>query len=86
MYVSHYINSHPARDPEREAFLRGFFGSIGEHVTIKDNAWIGANAVVLQGVTIGENSVIAAGAVVNKDVPDNCLYGGVPARLIKEIV
>lgn len=54
-------------------------------VTIRDCAWIGANAVILPGVTIGENAVVAAGAVVTEDVPDNCLVGGVPAKVIKEI-
>ncbi|WP_421879112.1 DapH/DapD/GlmU-related protein [Marinoscillum sp.] len=55
-------------------------------VLIKRNAWIGAGATILPGVTIGENSVIAAGAVVTKDVPDNVLVGGVPAKLIKSLV
>lgn len=54
-------------------------------VTIKRNAWIGANATILPGVTIGENSIVAAGAVVTKDVPDNTIVGGVPAKLIKKI-
>lgn len=54
-------------------------------IIIKDRAWIGANATILTGVTIGENAVVAAGAVVTKDVPDNCLVGGVPAKIIKEI-
>jgi len=47
--------------------------------------WIGGDVTVLSGVTIGDNVVIAAGAVVTKDVPDNCVVGGVPARVIKEI-
>lgn len=54
-------------------------------ITIKDCAWIGANATILAGVTIGRNAVVTAGAVVTKDVPDNCLVGGIPARVIKEI-
>lgn len=54
-------------------------------IHIKKNAWIGANATILQGVTIGENSVVAAGAVVSKDVPDNTLVGGIPAKVIKTI-
>lgn len=40
---------------------------------------------ILPGVTIGNNVVVAAGAVVTKNVPDNCLVGGVPARKIKDI-
>jgi len=54
-------------------------------VTIADDVWIGANAVVLPGVTIGRHCVIAAGAVVTKDVPDNTLVGGVPAKVIKKL-
>ena len=54
-------------------------------VEIGDDVWIGANAVILPGVTIGRHVVVAAGAVVTKDVPDNCVVGGVPAKVIKEI-
>ena len=54
-------------------------------VVIKDDVWIGANAVILPGVTIGKHAVVAAGAVVTKDVPDYCIVGGVPAKIIKRI-
>ena len=54
-------------------------------VVISDDVWIGANAVILPGVTIGRHVVVAAGAVVTKDVPGNCVVGGVPAKVIKEI-
>ncbi|MCL6378788.1 N-acetyltransferase [Pectobacterium brasiliense] len=52
---------------------------------IKKNASIGANATILPGVIIGENSMIGAGAVVTKDVPDNAIVVGNPARIIKYI-
>lgn len=52
-------------------------------VVIGDDVWIGSNAVILPGVTIGRHVVVAAGAVVTKDVPDNCVVGGVPAKVIK---
>ena len=52
-------------------------------VVIKKNAWIGMNVTICPGVTIGKNSVVAAGAVVTKDVPDNAVVGGVPAKIIK---
>ena len=52
-------------------------------VVIKKNAWIGMNVTICPGVTIGKNSVVAAGAVVTKDVPDNAVVGGVPAKVIK---
>lgn len=56
-----------------------------EPVLIGDDVWIGGNVTVLPGVTIGSNVVVAAGAVVTKDVPDNCVVGGVPARVIKTL-
>lgn len=54
-------------------------------VVIGDDVWIGANAVILPGVTVGSHSVVAAGAVVTKDVPENCVVGGVPAKIIKQL-
>lgn len=54
-------------------------------VTIGDNVWIGSNVTIVPGVKIGNNSIIAAGAVVTKDVPENVVVGGVPAKYIKDI-
>ena len=54
-------------------------------VTIGDDVWIGANAVILPGVAIGSHVVVAAGAVVTKDVPSHTLVAGVPAKVIKSI-
>ena len=54
-------------------------------VTIEDDVWIGANAVILPGVHIGNHCVVAAGAVVTKDVPAHSLVAGVPAKIIKQI-
>ena len=54
-------------------------------VAIGDDVWIGGNCTILPGVTIGNNVVVAAGAVVTKDVPDNCVVAGVPARIIKRL-
>jgi acetyltransferase-like isoleucine patch superfamily enzyme len=55
------------------------------NIVIKKNAWIGAGAIILPGVTVGENAIVAAGAVVTKDVLDNTIVAGVPAKKIKNI-
>ncbi len=54
-------------------------------IRIGNNVWIGASVVITKGVTIGDNAVIAAGAVVTKDVPENVVVGGVPAKVIKQL-
>ena len=51
-------------------------------IEIGDNVFVGANTIILPDVRIGSNVVIAAGAVVNKDIPDNSVAAGVPARII----
>lgn len=52
-------------------------------VLIKKNAWIGARVIICQPVTIGENAVVGAGSVVTKDIPDNEVWAGNPAKFIK---
>uniref|UniRef100_UPI00310135DB acyltransferase n=1 Tax=Neorhizobium sp. EC2-8 TaxID=3129230 RepID=UPI00310135DB len=52
-------------------------------ITICDDVWIGANAVILDGVTIGRGAVIAAGAVVTRDIPDLAIAAGVPAKVVR---
>ena len=54
-------------------------------IHIGKKVWIGSGAIVLPGVSIGDNSVIAAGSVVTKNVPENVVYGGNPAKFIKKI-
>ena len=76
--VSLITENHPINPQERK-------GLIAKPIHIKRNAWIGANVTILPGVTIGENAIVAAGAVVSKDVPDNVIVGGIPAKIIKNI-
>ena len=54
-------------------------------VKIGNGVWIGTHSTILLGVTIGENSIVAAGAVVTKDVPENVVVAGVPAKIIKKL-
>lgn len=54
-------------------------------IKIKQNVWIGANAIILPGVEIGENSIVGAGAVVTKSFPSNVIIVGNPARVLKNL-
>jgi acetyltransferase-like isoleucine patch superfamily enzyme len=53
-------------------------------IEIKNGAWIGANAILLPGITVGENAIVGAGAVVTKDVQNNQVVAGVPAKALKQ--
>ena len=57
-------------------------GHIENDVIIGDNVWIGYGAQILSGVVIGSNVIVAAGAVVTKNVPNDVVVGGVPAKII----
>ena len=69
---------HPEEPTTRHSLLT-------KPIVVKRNAWLGANVTVLAGVTIGENAIVAAGSVVTKDVPDNMIVAGSPAKVIREI-
>ena len=57
----------------------------GKGITIEDDVWIGGGAVICPGVTIGARSIVGAGAVVTKDVPEDVVVAGNPARLIRQL-
>ena len=80
MNVTFCCVSHKIADSECRA---------GEHeynsIIVKKGAWIGANVTILPGVIIGQGSVVAAGTLVKKDVPDNVVVAGVPAKIIKHL-
>jgi maltose O-acetyltransferase len=73
-----YTATHPLNAEERISGVE-----YGKPVTIGDNVWLGGSSIINPGVTIGNNVVVASGAVVTKDVPDNVLVGGNPAKIIK---
>lgn len=72
---------HQYDDPEQSFASRP---GIAKKIVVEDNVWIGANAVIIQGVRIGTGSIVGAGAVVTKDVEPYSVVGGVPARLIRK--
>lgn len=78
--VSLIGGSHEIGPPDRRA---GFGNS--NDINIGDGVWIGYGSTILGGVSIGNGSIIAAGSVVNKNVPENTIYGGIPAKEIRKI-
>lgn len=72
--------NHPMTPSGRRKHL-----GIAKPIIIGDDVWIGGNVTIVAGVHIGNNVVVAAGAVVTKDVPDNSLVGGVPAKWIRTL-
>ena len=81
--ISHNVRMYTSSTETQQDFtqrpLKSYFGNID----IGEGVWIGANTVILPGVTIGSNVAIGANSVVTKDIPSNTVYGGVPARFIK---
>ncbi len=75
-----YTATHPIDPIERASGLE-----YGKSVTIGDHVWIGGGAIINPGVNIGNNVVIASGAVVTKDVPNNVVVAGNPAKIIKQL-
>lgn len=78
--VSIRDTNHRFDDTEQYMSSQGITSS---PITIEDDVWIGANAVITEGVTIGRGAIIGANAVVTRDVEPWSIMGGVPARLIR---
>lgn len=76
-----FTTAEHALDPQ----MRKDGVEIAKPITIGNNVWIGAGAVILAGVTIGDNSVIGAGSVVKNDIPQNVIAVGVPCKVKREI-
>ena len=78
--VQIYTAIHPLNPTERNSGEE-----YAKPITFGNNVWIGGSAIVNPGVRVGNNVVIASGAVVTKDVPDNVVVGGNPAKVIKQV-
>lgn len=80
--VMFIVNNHEFARTDIPMEKQGFSGI--KAITVEDDVWIGARAILLPGVKIGQGSIIATGAVVTKDVPPYSIVGGNPARVIKK--
>lgn len=78
--VQIYTATHPINP-----IVRNTGAEYGKPIKIGHNVWIGGNAIINPGVTIGDNVVVASGAIVTKNVPDNVIVGGNPAKVIRTI-
>jgi acetyltransferase-like isoleucine patch superfamily enzyme len=74
------LSSHP-----NNSRLREQVGVVNGSVTICDDAWIGAGAILLPNVTVGEQAIVAAGAIVTKDVLPRTVVAGNPARVLRSL-
>lgn len=75
-----YTANHPI-----DASVRNQSIEYGKPVQIGNNVWVGGNTVINPGVSIGDNVVIGSGSVIVKDIPDNVIAAGNPAKVIREI-
>ncbi|MBC8766914.1 acyltransferase [Arenibacter sp. BSSL-BM3] len=78
-----YVSNHKFGEFNNPIIDQGHFDAID--TKIKTGAWIGANCILLPGVTVGKNSIVGAGSIVTKDVPDNTVVAGNPARILKSL-
>ena len=72
-----------ATEFDGDKIIRGSFQTAP--IAIGNNVWVGEKVTILRGVTIGDNTTIAAHAVVTRDIPANCIAGGMPAKPIREL-
>ena len=80
--IGHNVTLATLNHDERPEFRQNIYP---KPIQIGNNVWIGSNSTILQGITIGNNAIIGANAVVTKDVPENTIVAGVPAKIIRQI-
>lgn len=82
-HISHNVRIYTTSNLADHDFSKKPVPQKTASVTIGDYTWIGANCLINPGIHIGENAVVGANSVVTKNIPENEIWGGVPARYIK---
>lgn len=82
VFIADY--NHEYQSPKIPIKNQGNRANKGDRVLIERGTWIGTNAVIVGNVHIGKNCVIGANSVVTKDIPDYCVFAGVPAKIIRK--
>ena len=72
-------------EPVEVGLFPPFYTDCGKNIHLGKNVWVGSNSTILSGVTIGDNAVIGAGSVVTKDIPENMIAVGSPAKVVRSI-
>lgn len=80
--IGHNVTLATLNHDERPEFRQNIYP---KPIKIGDNVWIGSNATILQGVIIGDGAIIGANAVVTKDVPENMVVAGIPAKVLRKV-
>ena len=80
--IGHNVTLATLNHDERPDFRQNIYP---KPIKIGNNVWIGSNASILAGVTIGDGAIIGANAVVTKNIPENTVAAGVPAKIIRKV-
>jgi acetyltransferase-like isoleucine patch superfamily enzyme len=80
LIAAHCTLTTLTHDPDAALYNKSL---ISKPIVIGQNVWMGYGVRVLPGINIGDNSIIAAGSVITKNIPNNCLVAGVPAKVIR---
>jgi len=81
--ISHNVRIYTKSEIADQDFSKDDLSERIGNVKIGDHVWIGVNTYISPNVSIGRNSVVGANSLVTKDIPDNCIAGGVPAKIVK---